>query len=82
MHEETKEPGTALMEQIGKTIKEFRSKSSVKYLELLQKANITGPTLYKIEDGKSVHLQNIAAVCEALGIDIMLVPTKKFKTKD
>lgn len=60
------------MERISKIIREVRLAKGYTQERLAVKAGITTRTLLSMEGGKACNIYSLLAICDALGLDIII----------
>lgn len=60
------------MGEIGRQIIAARVALGLTQIQLAQLAGISYRPLYQIENGKSIHLETLLSICDALGLRLQL----------
>ncbi len=58
--------------QIGKRIQQTRKEFNLTQVQLADLASISYRPIYLIEDGKSIRLDTLVKICDALGLTLTL----------
>jgi transcriptional regulator with XRE-family HTH domain len=62
------------LKSIGEQIEKTRKELQLTQIQLAELAGISYRPLYLIEDGKSIRLETLVQICDALGLRVTLAP--------